>query len=277
MIVWLAGGLVPAEDATISIHDRGFLLGDAVFETALLHRGGFFRLGGHLERFAASAATMRIPAPDPLEVDRIIREVVRANGLHDAHIRIILTRGVRTPLLLVTAQSRDPSRLERKSADWRIITARTRRPSIAAVPAQLKAVGRTYALLARLEAADAGVDDVLLLTEQGLVCEGPTWNVFWRRGDLLCTPATDAGVLAGVTRAALMELAPVHGFRVREGLFDRSDLDHADEIFATMTSAGIVSFRELDGRVLPTETGAADALFDSYRDLVARESVLDPL
>src|SRR5690606_25632180 len=112
----------------------------------------------------------------------------------------------------------------------------TRRPSTASAPAQLKAVGRTYALLARQEAADAGVDDVLLLTDHGHVCEGPTWNVFWRRGDTLCTPALEAGVLAGVTRTTVLELAPDMGLRVREGLFDRSDLDHADEIFATMTS-----------------------------------------
>lgn len=277
MIVWLDGRLVPEDDAAISIHDRGFLHGDAVFETALLQGGGFFRLRGHLQRFVASAATMRIPAPDVPEIERIIREVVRANALRDANIRMMLTRGVRTPVLLVTAQPREPSRPGRRNEGWRIITAHTRRPSTAAVPAQLKAVGRTYALLARLEAADAGVDDVLLLTDQGHICEGPTWNVFWRRGDLLCTPAADAGVLAGVTRAALLELAPAHGLRVREGLFDRSELDHADEIFATMTSVGIVPFRELDGRALPAETGVAHALLDSYRELVARESVLEPL
>lgn len=277
MIAALDGSLIEEENAAISIHDRGFLFGDAVFETVLLHAGGFFCLREHLERFAASAAAMRISAPAAAEVDRIVRDVVRANGLRDANIRITLTRGVAQPLLLITARAPDPARAEAARAGWRIVTARTRRPSTAAVPAQLKAVGRTYALLARHEAVDAGVDDALLLTDHGHVCEGPTWNVFWRRGSTLCTPALDAGVLAGVTRSTLLQLAAELGLRVREELFDRSELDHANEIFATMTSLGVVSFRELDGRLLPSATDTADTLQDAYSRTVAEAAALDPV
>lgn len=277
MIASLQGRLVPEQDAAISIHDRGFLYGDAVFETALLHEGGFFRLRDHLERFAASAAAMRIEAPAIEDVDRIVREVIRANHLRNANIRLTLTRGVQAPVLLVTARQPDRARSEAARGGWRIVTARTRRPSTAAVPAQLKAVGRTYALLARHEAADAGADDVLLLTDHGHVCEGPTWNVFWRRGNTLCTPALAAGVLAGVTRSTLLQLAPAVGLRVREELFDRSELDHADEIFATMTSLGVVPFRELDGRPLTGGSDTADALQASYTNTVAETAALDPV
>lgn len=277
MIAALDGRLVPEEDASISIHDRGFLHGDAVFETVLLHDGGFFRLREHLERFSSSAAAMRIAAPAVSDVDRIVRAVIRANELRNANIRITLTRGVTDPLLLVTARAPDSARADAARAGWRIVTARTRRPSTAAVPAQLKAVGRTYALLARHEAADAGVDDALLLTDHGHVCEGPTWNVFWRRGNTLCTPAVGAGVLAGVTRSTLLQLAPGLGLRVREELFDRSELDHADEIFATMTSLGVVPFRELDGRRLPAATETADALQASYQKTVSALAALDPV
>jgi branched-chain amino acid aminotransferase len=277
MIVALDGRLVREEDAAISIHDRGFLFGDAVFETALLYDGGFFRLADHLDRFAASAAAMRIAAPPASDVDRMVRHVVRANALRDANIRITLTRGVRDPVLLVTARTVDRDRVSAARAGWRIITARTRRPSVASVPAQIKAVGRTYALLARHEAADAGVDDALLLTDHAHVCEGPSWNVFWRRGTTLCTPALDAGVLAGITRSTLLELAPDLGLRAREEVFDRSELDHADEIFATMTSVGVVPIRELDGRTLPPGTPTADALHEAYLAAVAAEASLDPL
>lgn len=277
MIVALGGSLLPEDEAAISIHDRGFLFGDAVFETALLHQGGFFRLREHLERFAASAAAMRIAAPDIGEVDRLVRDVVRANELRNANIRITLTRGTRDPVLLITARAPDSGRAEAARAGWRIVTARTRRPSTAAIPAQLKAVGRTYALLARHEADDAGVDDVLLLTDHGHICEGPTWNVFWRRGRTLCTPALEAGVLAGVTRGTMLQLAPGLDLRVREGLFDRSELDFADEIFATMTSLGVVSFRELDGRTLPDDTATADALQEAYVRTVAENAELDPV
>ncbi len=277
MMVWLGGRLTPEEDAFISIHDRGFLHGDAVFETALLHNGGFFRLRDHLDRFSASATTMRINLPALAEVDHIVRAVARANQLRDASVRMTLTRGVRDPVLLVTARPRDQARIAAARAGWRIVTARTRRPSTAAVPAHLKAIGRTYALLARHEAVAAGVDDVLLLTDHGHVCEGPTWNVFWRRGTSLCTPALETGVLAGVTRTTLIQLAPDLGLRVQEELFDRSVLDHADEIFASMTSVGIAPIRELDGRRLSAATSTADALQTAYLATVEREVALDPL
>jgi branched-chain amino acid aminotransferase len=277
MIVYCGGGYVAAENATISIDDRGFLFSDAVFETALLYRGGFFRLRQHLERFAESARIMRIAAPAVPHVDAVVREVVRRNGLRDANIRITLSRGVAAPLLVVTARAADPAKLEGARARWNIITAATRRPSVRSIPAQLKAVGRTYALLARHEAHDAGVDDVLLLTDDDHVCEGPTWNVFWRTGSILYTPALDAGVLAGVTRTIILELATQNGLIVREGLFHREKLAEADEIFATMTSAGIVSIRALDGRALPADTPAADTLHAGYRDRLTAEVALDPV
>ena len=277
MIVYCGGELIDEQSASISIDDRGFLFSDAVFETALLYQGGFFRLRQHLERFAESARTMRIAAPPIGEIDEIVRAVVRRNELRDANIRITLSRGVNEPSLLVTARQADPDRIERTRAGWRIVTARTRRPSIRSIPAHLKAVGRTYALLARHEAADAGVDDVLLLTDDDYVCEGPTWNVFWRTGAVLYTPALDAGVLAGVTRAIILELATAHGLQLCEGLFPRAGLDDAHEIFATMTSVGIVPFRSLDERVLPADTPSADALHAAYRDRLAAEAARDPV
>jgi branched-chain amino acid aminotransferase len=276
MICWLDGRLVAESHASISIDDRGFLYGDGVFETALLRDGGFFRLREHLLRFAASAAAMRIPAPDTAALDGIVRDVVRAGELQHASIRITLTRGARAPVLLVTARPPDPRWQERARRGWRIITADTRRPSVAAVPAQLKALGRTWGLIARHEATEAGADDALLLDDAGIICEGPAWNVFWRVGATLHTPSLDAGVLAGVTRSTLLELAPALGFTVREGLFERHCLDAADEIFASLTSVGIVSIRELDGRRLPDLTPAADALLPRYDDVVAAAVACDP-
>jgi branched-chain amino acid aminotransferase len=174
VIVCLDGRFITHAEAAIPIDDRGFLFGDGVFETALLHRGGFFRLRPHLERLAASAAVMRIPAPPVDEIDSVVREVCRRNALDDANIRITLTRGASAPLLLVTARRPDATAIARARRGWTLVTARTRRPATSAVPAQLKALGRTYALLARLEATDAGVDDALLLGADGTVCEGPT-------------------------------------------------------------------------------------------------------
>lgn len=277
MIAYCDGEFLPEESAVVSIDDRGLLSGDGVFETALLFNGGFFRLRQHLERFSASAAIMRLPAPPADEVDAIVRTLVTRNGVRDANIRMTLTRGVRTPLLFVTARPVDLQRQQRARAGWTAVTAATRRPSIDAIPAQLKALGRTYALLARHEAADAGADDALLLNSDGFICEGPTWNVFWRSGRTLCTPALEAGVLAGVTRTIVIELAREAGLQTEEGLYPRSAVDDADEIFATMTSLGIVPLRSLDGRRLPPLTPTADALQTAYFERVAAEAALDPL
>ena len=276
MIVYCAGEFRREERAAIPIDDPGFLSADGVFETALLYQGGFVRLRQHLERFAASAALMRIPTPPLDTVDAIVRAVVQQNQLRDANIRITLTRGTDTPLLLVTARPIDESRLAKARAGWRIITAQTRRPAVSAVPAQLKALGRTYALLARHEAAEAGADDALLLNDQEYICEGPTWNIFWRTAQTLYTPALEAGVLAGVTRSIIIENASRAGLAVQEGLFRRADLDHADEIFASMTSAGIVPIRSIDGRALPTATPAANSLHNDYMHRLGVEAAADP-
>lgn len=275
MIVYLDGEFVDEERAVVSVNDRGLLFGDAVFETGLLRNGGFFRLHQHLQRFVASAALLQLAHPAPAELAALVHRLARANHMLDGNLRITLTRGVRAPCLIIAIRPLDPVWTERARRGWSIITARTRRPSIAAAPPQLKAVGRTYALLARMEAAAAGVDDALLLTDHDMVCEGPAWNVFWRRRDALFTPATDAGVLAGVTRSAVLDLADSTGFRVREGLFPRTDLDDADEVFATMTSVGIVSIRRLDRRTLPHDTPAADALQPRYWAVVDAECAAD--
>ncbi|CAN5749569.1 branched-chain-amino-acid transaminase [soil metagenome] len=275
MIVY-CNGFMPAADARVDIDDPGFLSGDGVFETALLHGGGFFRLRQHLERFRSSAATMDIAAPEVAQVAAIMRRLARDNDLHDASFRVTLTRGVGQPVLLVTARPLDADWTRRAATGWRVITARTRRPSTAAIPAQLKALGRTYALLARIEARAAGVDDALLLTDAGHICEGPSWNVFWIVGRTLYTPALEAGVLAGVTRTALIELAPEAGLDVEEGLFTREHLDRATEAFASMTSVGLVSLSELDGRRIDATAGAA-ALQKLYRQRVADEVAADPI
>ena len=275
MIVYVDGAFVDEERAVVSASDRGLLFGDAVFETGLLRNGGFFRLDQHLQRFAASAATLHLTHPALASVDDIVRRLARLNALANGNLRITLTRGVHAPCLIAAIRPIDPAWTERARRGWTILTARTRRPSIASTPAQLKAVGRTYALLARLEATAAGFDDALLLTDHGIVSEGPAWNIFWRTGNALFTPAPDAGVLVGVTRSAILELAASAGFHVVEGLFPRADLDHADEIFATMTSLGIVSIRQLDSRALPAATPAADAFQPRYWAVVDAECAAD--
>jgi branched-chain amino acid aminotransferase len=258
VIVYLNGEWLPHAEARIPVTDRGFLLSDGVFETARIVGGRYFRLRQHLERLHASARLLelRVPTLDDLAV--LAQEIVDRNQLLEASLRITITRGsggaglktrgADTPTVLITASQMAADWREKAARGWSLITAATLRPAPESVPAQLKALGRVYAILATLEAERAGADDALLLTANREIAEGPTWNFFWRRGRVLRTSALEGGILEGVTRRIIMDIARGAGLSVEEGLWPRAELDHADEAFATMTSQGIVPIRSLDGR-----------------------------
>jgi branched-chain amino acid aminotransferase len=251
---------MPLESARIPVTDRGFLLADGVFETARVVGGRFFRLRQHLDRLQASARILDLRAPSVDELTSLAHEIVERNQLQEASLRITVTRGsggaglktrgADTPTVLVTAAHVAADWREKAARGWSLVTASTLRPSPESVPAQLKALGRVYAILATLEAERAGADDALLLTANREVAEGPTWNFFWRQGNVLRTAALEGGILEGVTRRIIIEIARAEGLSVEEGLWPRAELDQADEAFATMTSQGIVPIRSIDGRQL---------------------------
>lgn len=280
MIVYLNGEWLPQSEARIPITDRGFLISDGVFETARVVDGKYFRLSQHLDRLQASARVLDLPAPSTAELTVLAHEIVRRNDLKDASLRLTITRGsggagLKTrgadqPTVLLTATPVAADWRARAARGWSLITAETLRPSPASVPAQLKALGRVYAILATLEAERAGADDALLLTANREIAEGPTWNFFWRKGKVLRTAALEGGILEGVTRRIIMDIGRREGLSVEEGLWPRADLDDADEAFATMTSQGIVPIRTLDGRPIPASDCAAQ-FQDRYWELVVAE------
>jgi branched-chain amino acid aminotransferase len=273
MVVFLNGEFVAEARACVPVGDRGFLYADGVFETARLHRGRFFRLDHHLARLRRSGEVLGIAVPPDPQLAAIAEELARRNDLDDASLRITLSRGAAAApgTFLVTLQPMPADWRERAARGWSVCVARTRRPSASAIPADIKALGRTYALLARREAAMAGADDAILLSADGFVAEGPTWNIFWRNGGQLCTPALDIGILGGITRGIILELASRLALPVEEGRFPPEALGDADEIFATMTSAGVVPIIELDGRRLPAAQSIAADLQDRYWRLVGEE------
>jgi branched-chain amino acid aminotransferase len=271
--VYLNGCWIDEAEATIPADDAGFLQGDAVFETGRLVPGGYFRLDRHLERLAASAAGIDLPLPTPDALRRIVRGLAERNEFREATLRITVTRGGRAgPGLLATLTPLPPDWRERAARGWRIVTADVRHPPPSALP-PVKTPGRPHGLVARAQARRAGADDALLLTPADQVVEGPSWNVFWREDDTLYTPAPETGLLQGITRAAVLELAAAQGFEVRQGLFPRARLDAAQELFATMTSFGIVPIASLDGRDLPPAARrAATQLQAAYWSLVEAEA-----
>jgi branched-chain amino acid aminotransferase len=289
VIAFVDGEWVDAAAATIPISDRGFLMGDGVYDTCRVYDGAYFRFEDHAERLRASGAILRIEVPPVGRLKAVADEILarNRNGAGDAAafdhavLRLTVTRGSggaglgtvgAGPVRLVaTLRPMPPDWRDRARAGWSVLTAATRQPPRTVMPAGLKGQGRVFSLLARLEAERAGYDDALLLSVDGHIAEGTTWNMFWRVGETLRTPAAEQGPLPGVTRGLVLGIARDEGFIVEEGAWPRSELDRADEAFATMTSLGLVPIRSLDGHRFPG-TVAVDRLAGRYWERVQRET-----
>lgn len=288
MIVYLNGAFLEQEAAHVSVSDRGFLYGDALYESVRVLRSGYVRFDEHYDRLRRGAEALRIPVPAPDELRRIGGELAARNALFDGTLRVMLTRGpggeglaprdAGPPTVLVTLAAIPEGRIRGAETGWRAIVASARRATVA-LPTSIKSANRLDAILAKLEAEAAGADEAILLTTEGWVAEGTICNVFWRHGDALYTPSLEVGILPGVTRGIVLELAEREGWRVEQGRYPAEALRSAAEIFLTMTSLGPVRVRMLDGRALPAG-GAADrwpVLREAYGELVSAEAARDPL
>jgi branched-chain amino acid aminotransferase len=244
--VYLDGRIVAAKSARISVFDRGLLYSDGVLETLRAYRGKPYALERHLERMTASAAFLEIPIP-AVDWSSTITEIVRRNRLSagDAWVRITLTRGPGarglalplrpTPTVLITAGKVDAeiALLQRRGA--RLITVPFRRDPLLAAH---KTLNYLPGILAKAVATRAGVYDALFTDDRERVLETTTANVFAWKGEQLWTPKL--GVLPGVTRALVIELARSRGVRVRERSFSVLELTLADEVFVTSSLVEIL-------------------------------------
>lgn len=255
MKVHLHGALVDEADARISPFDRGLLLGDAVFETMRAYGGRCFALDEHLARLATSCATTRLPMPDDLP--RRIDEVLRANALAEAAVRVTLTRGpggrgasprgAGPPTVLVTATAvHVPPEVYERGV--RLVTARW--PRLASPHPAMKSTNYVANVVARIEAEEEGADDALFLDVEGFVVEATQANLFAVFGDRLATPALSSGCLPGVTRARLLALASKAGLRPEERPLAREELAEADEVFLSASVTEVAPVVALDGVVL---------------------------
>jgi len=237
--------------------DEGFLRGRGAFETARIYGGRPFRLAEHLARLRASAQRLGLAAPDPGELASLATEAVEAAGAREAVLRMYVTpgrEGQGRPFALAMVGAL-PAGLEEM---------RARGIRLASVPLGIEpgvwplggVKSTSYALnmMAVDEARRRGADDAVLLAQAGVVLEGPTTNVWWRRGSTLYTPALQLGILAGVTRAVLLEAAPRLGYEVVEGSFTLDELGAAEEAFTSSSVREIMPAVALDGR--PVGEGA---------------------
>jgi branched-chain amino acid aminotransferase len=279
--VWLDGRWLDRESAVVSVFDHGLLYGDGVFEGMRFYGGRVFRLGAHLDRLYDSAHAIWLTIPiAKQDLAGVTEEGLRRSSLSDGYLRHVVTRGVGdlgldprkcpTPSVIVIT---DTIRLwpeEVYQRGLRVVTAGTPIPHRESLSPRVKSLNYLSHVLAKIEGIQAGADEVLMLDASGFVAEGSGQNLFVVRGGRMRTPPNWAGILRGVTRDAVIELAGTAGYEVREEPLNRYDVYTADEAFFTGTAAEIISIRELDGRAIGSgqEGPVTRELRNRFHDLV---------
>lgn len=259
-ILYVNGEYRSLSQAGVSVLDQGFLLGDGIFDVVSAWKGLVFKLDQHVERFFQSLQATRIDSGlTKAQWKEAILETVRRNGLQDASIRFIATRGV--PKAIIA----DPRDHDATTIVWaapyifladdagrrhgiRLMISSLRGFTPDTLDPRYKSLDRLHFQLARLEAVDAGYDDLIWLSRDGYVAEGPASNVFMVSGGTLYTPGRE--ILRGITRQTFLELADAVGVPVKEADLTPYDLFNADEVFTTSTAGGALPVREIAGRPL---------------------------
>ncbi len=257
--VYIGGKLFDKADAKISVYDHGLLYGDGIFEGLRSYAGRVFRLGQHVDRLydSARAIHLRIPMSKE-EVARAVVDTLAANKLVDAYIRLVVTRGAGSlgldprkttdPQVIIITDSISLYPPELYEHGLKIITAGTMRNHPAALNPRVKSLNYLNSILAKIEGTNAGCLEALMLNHKGEVAECTGDNIFVVKRRELHTPSIDAGILEGITRDAVIDLARVAGVKVVERTMDRHDIYTADECFLTGTAAEVIPVVECDGR-----------------------------
>lgn len=259
--IYLNGKLLDKEQAVVSVYDHGLLYGDGVFEGIRVYSNRVFKLEEHIARLYESARAIRLTIPmSQADMIRAVNETVAVNQLPngDGYIRLVITRGAgslgldirRTsnPQVIIIVDTISLYPEEMYEQGMAIITASTIRNHPAAVSPRIKSLNYLNNILAKIEGTDAGFQEALMLNHKGDVAECTGDNIFIVKNGVLKTPPTDAGILEGVTRNVVMELARAAGIPVEEPTLQRHDLYVADECFLTGTAAEVIPVVKLDGR-----------------------------
>jgi branched-chain amino acid aminotransferase len=256
--VHVNGVLTDRDSAVISIFDRGFLYGDSVYEVLRTSGGRPVDLDRHLERLRRSAAAIELTMPTPEELGTAIADTLDAAGNPESYLRIIVTRGggpitldITAPekpsLILIAAPLAMPlADLYERGAALAIVG--VERTSRRAVDPAVKSGNYLNNIMALAEARRAGAYEAIMCGPDGRVAEGSTSNLFVSRGGRLVTPALATGILPGITRQRVMDLARSADIRVEEGDLSPDDVRGADEALITSSIRGVMPVAKVDGR-----------------------------
>ncbi len=259
--IYINGEYFSKEDAKISVYDHGLLYGDGVFEGMRIYSGKVFRLQEHLIRLWESSLSIGLAIPITIEqLTADVNECVIKNGLDDGYIRLVVTRGsgslgidpnrCSNPQIIIIADKITlyPNELYENGLD--LVTASTIRNHPAALSPRIKSLNYLNNVMAKMEGLKAGCVEALMLNHKGDVAECTGDNIFIVRKGQLQTPPIDAGILEGITRNAVLELAREAGIETVETTLSRHDIYTADECFLTGSAAEVIAAVRLDDRVI---------------------------
>lgn len=258
-VVYVNGDWVPKSRASVSVFDHGLLYGDGVFEGIRVYDGVIFQFKEHLDRLYSSAKTIKLEVPlSSEEMTKAVVETIKRNGLKDAYIRLVVTRGLgdlgvdprkcRKSSLIIITEFVDPSYgVIAKQRGISAIISSVRRDPVDATSHEIKSLNYLNSVMAKIEAVDVGADDALMLDRSGFLSEATTTNLFLVKNEEILTPPSSAGILPGVTRKRTIKLVRELGYSMLERALTPYDVVNADEAFLTGTLAEIVPLVRVKG------------------------------
>lgn len=282
--IYIDGEFYPKSQAKVSVYDHGLLYGDGVFEGIRTYNGRIFRYQEHLDRLYESAHAIRIDIGlDKEEMTQAVLETLRRNNLKDSYIRLLVTRGKgdlgldprkcpkASVIIIADAIKLYPP--ETYIEGMRLTVTSTRKNSFDATSPRIKSLNYLNNIVAKMEAIDSGYQEGLMLDRHGYVTECTSENVFIIKNGVLRTPHPSAGILEGVTRNVVMELAEEMGYSIDESPMTLHDVYVADECFVTGTGAELIPIISLTGRDIGEGVPGPifKKLLEAFRELTQKE------
>lgn len=283
--VWINGQLVSAAQASVSVFDHGLLYGDGVFEGIRAYNGRILKLVTHLKRLQDGARAIALDIPYTTdELAQAVKETAQSNGITDGYIRLVVTRGTgplglnpflcKRPTVFIIATTIKLYDQELYDNGLAIVTSGTIRNHPAALDPRIKSLNYLNNILAKIEGLNANVQETLMLNHKGEVAECSADNIFIvntvKDEVVIKTPPPTAGILEGITRQLVIDLAREAGHTVLETEMSRYDLLTADEVFLTGTAAEVIAVTEIDMRKIGTGSPGpiTQSLVKQFKELV---------
>ncbi len=281
MYLYLNGEYILESEARVSVFDRGFLYGDGLFETMRVYKGHIFRLDQHLQRLFKGLEILRIKNVWTGSVlTHVLYRLLELNKLKDSYIRLTISRGVGgrgmditgcdSPTIVITAREFLPHPEIMYRDGVRACISEERMNCRNPIDSGVKSLNFLNNILVRMEASERSFFEAIMLNHGGYLAEGTVSNLFFVTKGVLYTPSAEAGILNGITRQTVLEIAEEKGIAVEEGLFSTKELHQAEEVFLTNSLIEIMPVSEIDGKTYAIGK-ITERLISAYKEQVNEE------